>query len=101
MSAKKVEEKKNMERAEMQEPLHKAISEAIAELNLLPTVDHARRLIRCLMREAAKIALVGGAPPQAFAGLAFESIIKESNGTDDGKVVESPFSFTVKGKAEA
>lgn len=96
-----VEAVANMERTEMQSQIRAALDAKVKDLNLAPTVEHARRMIRTLLREAAKIALSGGCPPQAFAGMAYESLVKEAHEADDGKVVDALFTFVHKHEAQA
>lgn len=96
----KVEDAVNMERTEMQPIIRAALVEQLKGMNLTPTVEHARRLMRVLLREAAKIGLTGGCPPNAFAGMAYESLVKEAHGAEDGGIVDAIFTFkSTKGEA--
>ena len=99
-----VEEKSapvEMEREAMQPVVRAALDKVVGEMNMVPNIAHARRMMRVLMREAAKIGLSGGCPPQAFAGLAYECLVKEAQGMDDGQMVSPLLKFTDPDAAQA
>jgi hypothetical protein len=73
-----MEKKSNFERAEIQEPLHKAVEDKLKEIGCEPTPEHVRRTIRSILRIGAKIALENGCPPRAFMEMAQEAFTKEA-----------------------
>lgn len=97
----KIEEAVQMERTEMQPLVRAALVTKVEELHLAPTVEHARRLMRVLLREAAKIGLTGGCPPNAFAGMAYESLVKEAASANDGEIVNAVFTFVHKSESQS
>jgi hypothetical protein len=67
-----------MERKDLQPLITKAITEALNAAEVPPDQDHIRRVVRVLLRQAARVAINHGCPINAFLGLAHDAFKTET-----------------------
>ncbi len=79
-----------MERRDLQPLVGQAIGQALTTANVPLDGDHRRRLVRVLLRAAARLVIDVGVPAPVFIAMAVEALGREANTSFPAAVPETP-----------